>query len=637
MRIPPSEDSWSARLQTDRRTELIGRGLALDTVRRDRPDAPWAPAAPGLRGRLYLGHMTDLVDPAVATIGGGDPRVVDHHWTPAAQATVYRAGDSVLHEERFVLGDAFVCDLRVDGPARVSFAGPLASAGRHTIEAACLSPMRPAVAPARLHADVRVHAGRLVLGLGASAGAASDAAARAAGATAEDARRAFDAALDAFAPALITDDDALARLYAYRCFLAWRGVQRPDRWFADHPMPGELLFEGPSDSWFSQPIGLPLSLQVRELRWLRAPAAVAGTLAAWSAGTGALRAFAGDPVSAAMDFARHQPGVVDELALAQSAIAYLIDGRERSARIRGGGFADFPVTVGSWVTGTEFAPDFFVDSGLDHRESEAGTAVDHLRQPGQDDSPEVSRLGAIHRVDVDSFHLTMLRAVGRAPLTRQFEALHSGPDGIFRSARPDGTLIDSVVGFDAVIPFSADDFSPAHRDGLLHALSPAHLGARFGLRSTSIQSPGYCPDNRWIAGPAAPYDYPCCWNGPVWNYGSSWALLALGRVARSTEDPRLSARFGELWRQWSSSHFTAIDGDIPLAVEHLHPDTGRAFRVVPEYFHSAWLAPFLEHVVGVGHPSGRTAFAIADLTLSDVPHLGDVVRVDVEDGVVRTN
>ena len=71
-------------------------------------------------------------------------------------------------------------------------------------------------------------------------------------------------------------------------------------------------------------------------------------------------------------------------------------------------------------------------------------------------------------------------------------------------------------------------------------------------------------------------------------------LHALGAVASRTKEEPLRARFARAWTQWTASHLTLGE---PLVVEHFHPDTGRPYRLIPDYFHSAWLDTFFRHVV----------------------------------------
>ena len=129
-------------------------------------------------------------------------------------------------------------------------------------------------------------------------------------------------------------------------------------------MPGELFFEGPVSNWFTAPIGLSFPLQLREARWMRSPRGVQDTLNAWTANAGALRSYAADPLTPAIEFAEHHPL---QLGAARDA-ALRVRARRGPQRAPGGRrtCTRFPVTVGSWVTGTEYAPDFFAEAGWDH-------------------------------------------------------------------------------------------------------------------------------------------------------------------------------------------------------------------------------------------------------------------------------
>ena len=103
---------------------------------------------------------------------------------------------------------------------------------------------------------------------------------------------------------------------------------------------------------------------------MRSPRGVQDTLDAWTANAGALRSYAADPITPAIEFAEHHPLRLG--AARDAALSYVL-GEGRSARLAGGGLHDFPVTVGSWVNGTEYAPDFFAEAGWDHTRSESSS------------------------------------------------------------------------------------------------------------------------------------------------------------------------------------------------------------------------------------------------------------------------
>ena len=133
------------------------------------------------------------------------------------------------------------------------------------------------------------------------------------------------------APRLHTGSMELAEVYEYRWFVVYRNLRRPFLWFKDHPMPGELFFEGPVSNWFTAPIGLSFPLQLREARWMRSPRGVQDTLDAWTANAGALRSYAADPLTPAIEFAEHHPL---RLGAARDAALEYVLGKGRSARLQ---------------------------------------------------------------------------------------------------------------------------------------------------------------------------------------------------------------------------------------------------------------------------------------------------------------
>jgi hypothetical protein len=561
------------------RTELVGTDLSLETATW-RTDDPWAPPRPGFVGRLHLGHETDVVDPVPVTfvVDGVavEPRVLSHTWSPDLSETVYGLTDSLRVAERKGVRGAVLCaDWHFLGSGRVEVRPSVRE--RHirarvtTLSVYAdlradiplrMTPLTPVDAPAVVRFRVALGDGEPIGDLDA---------------------RPFEAWLARHAPRLHTASKELAEVYRYRWFVVYRNLRRPFLWFKDHPMPGELFFEGPVSNWFTAPIGLSFPLQLREARWMRSPRGVQDTLNAWTANAGALRSYAADPLTPALEFAEHHPL---ELGAARDAALEYVLGKGRSARLEGGNLHAFPVTVGSWVNGTEYAPDFFAEVGWDHTRSEMflgeGPA---LPRAGEPDSPRADRLTRVSRVDTNVWHWAIVKALGGPDLRSELARTHLH-DGFFRSAGEHGP-ITSVLSFEAALPFLYADFGPRERSALARAIDA--WSAPKGLYSTAPDCPAYSPENAFRG-----YSYPCCWNGPVWNYATSWVLHALGAVAQRTADPALRERFARVWTQWTASHLALGE---PLVVEHFHPETGRPYRLIPDYFHSAWLDTFFRHVV----------------------------------------
>jgi len=68
------------------------------------------------------------------------------------------------------------------------------------------------------------------------------------------------------------------------------------------------------------------------------------TLNAWTANAGALRSYAADPLTPAIEFAEHHPL---QLGAARDAAFEYVLGRGRSPRLIGGDLQSFPLTAGS--------------------------------------------------------------------------------------------------------------------------------------------------------------------------------------------------------------------------------------------------------------------------------------------------
>ncbi len=559
------------------RTELVGTDLSLETATWNTDD-PWAPPRPGFVGRLHLGHETDVTDPVPVTfvVDGAavTPRVLSHRWSYDVSETVYGLTDSLRVAERKGVRGAVLCaDWHFLGAGRVEVVAAVPRQIRARVTTISVyadlradipvraTPLAPVEAPATVRFRVALGDGEPIGDLDALP---------------------FEDWFARHAPRLHTGSRELAEVYKYRWFVVYRNLRRPFLWFKDHPMPGELFFEGPVSNWFTAPIGLSFPLQLREARWMRSPRGVQDTLNAWTANAGALRSYAADPLTPAIEFAEHHPL---QLGAARDAALDYVLGKGRSARLAGGDMHRFPVTVGSWVNGTEYAPDFFAEVGWDHRRSEMFIEKPALPRAGEPDSPQADRLTRVSRVDTDVWHWAMVKALGGPDLRTQLVARHLH-DGLFRSVGERGP-IKSVLNFEAALPFLYADFGPRERTALARAIDA--WTAPKGLYSTAPDCPAFSAENTFRG-----YRYPCCWNGPVWNYATSWVLHALGAVAGRTKEPALRERFARAWMQWTASHLALGQ---PMVVEHFHPETGRPYRLIPDYFHSAWLDTFFRHVV----------------------------------------
>ena len=136
-------------------------------------------------------------------------------------------------------------------------------------------------------------------------------------------------------------------------------------------------------------------------------------------------------------------------------------------------------------------------------------------------------------MDTNVWHRAMVKALGGPDLRSRLVDLHLH-GGYFRSVGE--APVERVLGFEAALPFLYADIGPRERLALGRAVDA--WTAPKGLYSTGPDCPAFSTENEFRG-----YRYPCCWNGPVWNYATSWVLHALGAVASRTKD--------EACKRWS--------------------------------------------------------------------------------------
>ena len=349
-------------------------------------------------------------------------------------------------------------------------------------------------------------------------------------------------------------------------------------------MPGELFFEGPVSNWFTAPIGLSFPLQLREARWMRSPRGVQDTLNAWTANAGALRSYAADPLTPAIEFAEHHP--LELGAARDAALDYVLGERPQRAARTAADMDSFPLTVGSWVTGTEYAPDFFAEVGWDHTRSEMFMAPPALPRAGAPDSPQAD----VHDADLARRHRRLALGDGQGarragPAGTSWSRLHLH-DGFFRSVGARADQERPELRGRAAVP--------------VRRLRAARAGRAGRARSTPGPRRRGCTRPLRTARRSRPTTRSAATSTRAAGTGRSGTTPPRGCCTRSAPSPRarkeepLRARFARAWTQWTASHLTL---GYPMVVEHFHPETGRPYRLIPDYFHSAWLDTFFRHVV----------------------------------------
>ena len=638
-----------ALLGTSGRSDLVGpevwtisftggeSGGTADSYTRAARDA-WLPPSPGLSGLLHIVHQTGISDALtpVVTECTASNRVhlsfgpVRNRWTPSGMLTYYRSasrrelgdspriGGTVLRERKCITPDnVFVAEVKlVNASSRPRrYALGLASkltngVFRFTTESRCKRIARTcatAFGADRGLGEVELpRNGELTFRYGAAfdAGAPEAAAAKLRAALAdrgvfEANRRHVNGWFEEKVPAFESDDVDLVRLYLYRWFVVYRALHEARRVIADHEYPRLAAYESPCGGWYGCVVGLPLPMQILEMSWMRDPLPARAQILGWT-----------ENHPHYTDYIQFTPMSVwrNQLNHPDRELAALALPRVTPGVPEGG---ELPDQVSSWPTGAEYQPNFyqFTEPKWDWRHD------CEMRSKG-------FGLTALKRMDTAAYEIggllggarlaRMLGETAKAePLERRAEAMRrtllerhwDGRLGLFLSSDPKtGRLADEAVCYDSFAPYlwgMVDD--PKYFRAFDRVSDPAWFGADFPVPTVARNCPMYSSFNA-IIGPvesseSAPHEYGCCWNGPTWHYSDSLVAMAFGEVARreAARRPAWLAYF----TGWNETHFAYGDRTLLRAAEHFRPEDGARFGWTSDYFHSAWVEPFIRFWCGV--------------------------------------
>jgi len=445
--------------------------------------------------------------------------------------------------------------------------------------------------------------------------------------------RAFNAWFDREVPVLETSDPELYRMYCYRWFVAKRGTHTARRVVAGHPYPRTAVYESPVGDWFNCVIGLPVPVQLRELRWLRNPDVVRAHALNWCDKIKGYRGyiqFTGESIARiqenhpSVEFARRAYPAVREYALETC----------------GGDSARLPVQHGSWGTGAEYQPNFyqFTNPPWDYR---------HDAQFGPKQGFPIARsirldtacyavgnlLGAARlsrRIGLAG-EADRLERISRAKLDTVLACHWDDSLGLFLAADPDTyRLSDKSPCYDSFAPYLwglVNDIS--HLRAFDKFVDRAWFWDDFPGTTCAKGCPMYYGANGIVFHPVATPSHPlpkgCCWNGPMWHYANTLYAEAFGQAARVRRE--LRPKWVEFFRAWSESHWAYGDRTTPRAAEHFRPEDGARCGAAWDYFHSAWIDPFVLYWCGASiSPDLKTLrfdpYSNEDFWLVGVPFAG---------------
>ncbi|WP_338288941.1 hypothetical protein [Luteolibacter sp. LG18] len=460
---------------------------------------------------------------------------------------------------------------------------------------------------------------------------------------------AFNAWYAANVPAFQCGDPDLLKLYYYRWLVVKRSVHDPKKFIAGHPYKRPAIYESPVGDWFCAVIGLPIPVQIEEIRWCRDITPGKNQILNWVDNVHyQYRDYLQFTPAAMWNFYKLHPDPEIRAAVAQPATDYAW----KDVPVHGQ--PQLPVQEGSWPTGAEYQPNFYQftkpepwDWRHDVEGHKQGFPYAKSIRLDKASFTIANLYGAAHFMEelgnVKSFTDSRNQA---DRMLRTIEDRH-WKDGFFYAADPETyALADQAACYDGFLPFLFGMIrDPQYFRAFDRFFDPAWFWTEYPITTVARTNPMYWSGNA-IAGPTAssvsqPHGYPCSWNGPMWNYNNSAMCEALGSVASSPGGERYRDGWLEFHRRWSDSHFIYGDRSVPCAMEHLRPTDAANFRRrVVDYFHSAWLDSTFSYWAGIRVTDDRKAvvfdpFTKEDFRLENVPAGGRELTFVQEDGRKR--
>ncbi|MBR4933773.1 MAG: hypothetical protein IKZ03_04875, partial [Clostridia bacterium] len=385
-------------LSNSKRSDVIGyniytRGLRAENNTSERltdVTDKWDAPEPGLSGTIAIGYQIDKSDVLCPSfrINGNllELKVIRNYWTPAYMTTYYRSvphgeyrksGLYCIRETKcFTADDTFISEVTVFNDDRdiaeleVSLTSPFERSNDGTYK------VNAKIMPGSLYADISLNGYGAAFfseghelcvnlqgnesytfryGFAFSKNSAQESKTRLSSALKInnahiEAEKRFNKWVDDNAPILETDDIDILKVYYYRLFLIKHSLHTPSQVLDDAVFNGECAYESPFGKWFGAPVGLPIPMQIEEMKWLRCGGAE-NQIKAWLTGKGSTHGY--------IQFTPHAVWKYCELSGNDNMIAEAYE-TCKAYTLKGiGEDGSLPITRGSWVTGAEYQPSFY--------------------------------------------------------------------------------------------------------------------------------------------------------------------------------------------------------------------------------------------------------------------------------------
>lgn len=647
-------------LANGKRSDIHGyniytRGLTAknnNPIRLQTPVNKWDPPSMGLNGAVAIGHEIDKSDLCVPVyFANGENlsfEVVRNTWTPAYMTTVYRCtpyGEykrsgliCVKETKAFSEDDVFVARVTVtnDGRNEVQLKVTLSlpferiSEGLYSVKAKIM----PGSLFKELYLDgvcsAKFNSGEeILLNIPAQSSVTfsygfsydskdTDKATKKLKSAFEipdialDAEKRFNSWIDNHAPYFECDDLDMMKVYYYRLFLIKCAVHTPEDVIPDSEFKGPCVYESPFGKWFGAPVGLPIPLQLEELKWLGLHNVTSSHIDNWAKSHGCTQSYIQFTPYAILKCYYHSG---DETLISNTynnCKAFTLQDIKDVFTL--------PQTRGSWVTGAEYQPSFYQHTNpqWDWRHDNEGT----------DDGFEKA---VLYRLDECVMFALNLKALGKMAEilgniddNKLFDEYYKQCCELIKNRFWDeeknfffdidvksGKRCNEAPCYDGFMPMLLEldgDFSRTF-DRLIND----EFVGDYSLRSVSTKCPMYWFDN-CITGPVAsslnePHSYHCCWNGPVWPFAVSLVLDSLGNAMG--DNVQMKNLFCRIFEKYTELHFESGDRSIPCIFEHYRPTDGMSFSKFNEYFHSEWINLLFSHFAGIHVTDSLVTFSPA--------------------------
>lgn len=647
-------------LESAKRSDVRGYNIYTCGIKRlNRPSreapilAKWDEASLGLAGKVAVGHEIDKNDLIIPMISVNNSAlefcVLRNRWTPAYMDTVYRckpfgeykkSGLIAIREKKcFTQNDTFISHLTISNDGRepitvhVTLSLPFdrISEGGYSVEAKIIPrSLRKdmtlvgfAVAKtdqgesAELtvppHSQIQLRYGFAFSHTSVAAADLQLSEALNLSDPFSDSETRFNEWMDLHAPKLKIENIDLLKIYYYRFFVIKSAIHTPSEILPESDFYDQCVYESPFGSWFGAPVGLPIPLQIEEMKWMKDHTALRSHIANWCREVGSTQGYIQFTPMAIWNLYLQTKDSSIIFECYEAVKAYTLKKRTLNEH-------RLPITVGSWVTGAEYQPSFY-------QNTEPKWDWRYDREGAQEGFPH-ARLYRVDECVMYAANLTacknMASVLGRSEDVAEFSSRSADTieqirkicwndekKFFFDRDADSGQPCDEAYCYDGFMPrmFSllGEEYDPIFEK----LCAGERFDGSFSLTSVGKDCPMYWFDN-CIAGPTAssisePHAYGCSWNGPIWPFAVSLILEALGNASYSNKE--LYPIFERIFMEYTDLHFDFGDRSTPCICEHYRPTDGLSFSPYTEYFHSEWINLFFSYYLGIQITESGISFA----------------------------